>query len=507
MESNNPSHNNQAKTLYGAQCSVPSSSSSVSENEKDIVLESPIETRSEEWNTGGRSRKHMLLKQYWKEQHLRVDQSSELAEEECPDDVSVEKINFTDSARKSINETYPVGPMSDQSPGYKNNMMPVAKGVEDPITSNAQRHHDESVGDQFTNGNDDITGALSLIYLRNDIIDETMSSKMSNTNPLISKTEKCKVCKAPAAKHIHYGAITCFSCRAFFRRSVQTSHIRSYVCRREENCIIAPDTRKSCQKCRFEACLKIGMQPGWVLNDDERTKRFKKRKRKKEQPLGGSTSLQLLERINDAVVTRYTDGPSGSRHSPTRYSDAQPHSSSHDNLERNNESDSQYGCKKMYLKARKEQEITTNIPYRQTTYNTPETFETNEIGDSGRPLRSEIVQLIKVESDDTLMANENANSFDSPDGITAFWQENPHSSISSLEIQDKKPAQSGAFLGSNKFQDQLDPTLCKSKERKTFDETTSTFPCSSSFIGRPCTQKCSRTAAKKSIYMHYDVSI
>ena len=40
-------------------------------------------------------------------------------------------------------------------------------------------------------------------------------------NPLISSTEKCKVCKEPAAKHIHYGSVTCFSCRAFFRRSIQ----------------------------------------------------------------------------------------------------------------------------------------------------------------------------------------------------------------------------------------------------------------------------------------------
>ena len=41
------------------------------------------------------------------------------------------------------------------------------------------------------------------------------------SNPLISSTEKCKVCREPAAKHIHYGSVTCFSCRAFFRRSIQ----------------------------------------------------------------------------------------------------------------------------------------------------------------------------------------------------------------------------------------------------------------------------------------------
>jgi hypothetical protein len=50
-------------------------------------------------------------------------------------------------------------------------------------------------------------------------------------NPLISPTEKCKVCLEPAAKHIHYGAVTCFSCRAFFRRSIQNRSSDNYKCR------------------------------------------------------------------------------------------------------------------------------------------------------------------------------------------------------------------------------------------------------------------------------------
>ena len=34
---------------------------------------------------------------------------------------------------------------------------------------------------------------------------------------LLSPIDKCKVCNEPAAKHVHYGAMSCFSCRAFFR--------------------------------------------------------------------------------------------------------------------------------------------------------------------------------------------------------------------------------------------------------------------------------------------------
>ena len=28
----------------------------------------------------------------------------------------------------------------------------------------------------------------------------------------------CSVCGSPAAAHLHYGAVSCYSCRAFFRR-------------------------------------------------------------------------------------------------------------------------------------------------------------------------------------------------------------------------------------------------------------------------------------------------
>ena len=38
------------------------------------------------------------------------------------------------------------------------------------------------------------------------------------------KKNDCKICGRIAGKHTYYGAKTCQSCRAFFRRSVQRSY-------------------------------------------------------------------------------------------------------------------------------------------------------------------------------------------------------------------------------------------------------------------------------------------
>ena len=109
-----------------------------------------------------------------------------------------------------------------------------------------------------------------------------------------------QVCNEPAAKHVHYGAMTCFSCRAFFRfaqmlllikpasthppfrRSIQNKTASTYVCRRAKSCDINLKTRKNCQFCRYSRCLAVGMKPTWVLSEEERQRRFRKNREKQE---------------------------------------------------------------------------------------------------------------------------------------------------------------------------------------------------------------------------------
>eukprot|EP00092_Neocalanus_flemingeri_P006488 GFUD01006993.1.p1 GENE.GFUD01006993.1~~GFUD01006993.1.p1 ORF type:complete len:345 (+),score=106.00 GFUD01006993.1:54-1088(+) len=71
----------------------------------------------------------------------------------------------------------------------------------------------------------------------------------------------CSVCSGPSASHIHYGAVSCYSCRAFFRRGIG----KPYCCvEGTGDCPIDWTNRRSCQWCRFDKCLRVGMNPELV---------------------------------------------------------------------------------------------------------------------------------------------------------------------------------------------------------------------------------------------------
>lgn len=90
----------------------------------------------------------------------------------------------------------------------------------------------------------------------------------------------CGVC-GDVAKSMHFGGLSCDSCKAFFRRSVQNNAHKGFTCPYEKKCVIAVSSRKACQYCRFQKCLSIGMEKGWVMTEEERRKMMQQRQEKK----------------------------------------------------------------------------------------------------------------------------------------------------------------------------------------------------------------------------------
>ncbi|XP_055946226.1 thyroid hormone receptor beta-like isoform X2 [Argiope bruennichi] len=100
-----------------------------------------------------------------------------------------------------------------------------------------------------------------------------------------ASSRRQKVCGAcgDRAKSYHFGGISCDSCKAFFRRSVQNEAFKNFHCPYEGKCEITITSRKCCQYCRFQKCLSIGMETGWVMTEEERLALVKNRMERKQR--------------------------------------------------------------------------------------------------------------------------------------------------------------------------------------------------------------------------------
>uniref|UniRef100_A0A914X2P6 Nuclear receptor domain-containing protein n=1 Tax=Plectus sambesii TaxID=2011161 RepID=A0A914X2P6_9BILA len=68
---------------------------------------------------------------------------------------------------------------------------------------------------------------------------------------------------------MHYGMMTCYGCKGFFRRAIKNNH--RYICRYKSNCIIDKQQRNACRYCRMKRCIDVGMNPNAVQPDRDVT--------------------------------------------------------------------------------------------------------------------------------------------------------------------------------------------------------------------------------------------
>ncbi|KAK7076529.1 hypothetical protein SK128_000649 [Halocaridina rubra] len=92
----------------------------------------------------------------------------------------------------------------------------------------------------------------------------------------VKEEKRCGVC-GDAARSMHFGGMACDSCKAFFRRSVQSGAYKNFQCPENEQCPISKQNRKVCQYCRFKKSQENGMEISWVMSETDRMTLWKNR--------------------------------------------------------------------------------------------------------------------------------------------------------------------------------------------------------------------------------------
>ena len=69
------------------------------------------------------------------------------------------------------------------------------------------------------------------------------------------KPTECAVChwKTPKTR-VHYGSVSCYSCRAFFRRNTRSGKTKK--CKIDQHCAVSYMEHKQCTHCRYQKCLR-----------------------------------------------------------------------------------------------------------------------------------------------------------------------------------------------------------------------------------------------------------
>lgn len=117
----------------------------------------------------------------------------------------------------------------------------------------------------------------------------------------------CMVC-GDKALGFNFNAVTCESCKAFFRRNALSS--KDFSCPFNETCEITVVTRRFCQRCRLQKCFKIGMRKEYIMTEEDKLLKRKKveinRAKRKSKVLSNSSDdtqckmkKESENRIND----------------------------------------------------------------------------------------------------------------------------------------------------------------------------------------------------------------
>lgn len=104
----------------------------------------------------------------------------------------------------------------------------------------------------------------------------------------------CGVCGDKALGY-NFNAVTCESCKAFFRRNALAN--KNFKCPFNSKCEVTTVTRRFCQRCRLEKCFAIGMRKDYIMSDEDKELKRQKVEQNKAIKRGGGGFKQSFKRM------------------------------------------------------------------------------------------------------------------------------------------------------------------------------------------------------------------
>lgn len=99
----------------------------------------------------------------------------------------------------------------------------------------------------------------------------------------------CGVCGDKALGY-NFNAVTCESCKAFFRRNALAK--KDFRCHFNKQCEITTVTRRFCQRCRLEKCFAIGMRKDYIMSEEDKVLKRQKIEENRARKRAGSTRFK-----------------------------------------------------------------------------------------------------------------------------------------------------------------------------------------------------------------------
>ncbi|CAG5134357.1 unnamed protein product, partial [Candidula unifasciata] len=94
----------------------------------------------------------------------------------------------------------------------------------------------------------------------------------------------CGVCGDRALGY-NFDAISCESCKAFFRRNAPKG-LDYFKCPYEEKCKMDVSNRRFCKRCRLRKCFDIGMRKEYILTDEEKMRKRQRIEENRQKTTG-----------------------------------------------------------------------------------------------------------------------------------------------------------------------------------------------------------------------------